>query len=51
MTMMTLHQALGFIQQHIPQAMLVGDGAVPLLRVHSDSRSLQVGDLFVALKG
>jgi len=51
MTMMTLHQALGFIQQHIPQARLVGDGAVPLLRVHSDSRSLQLGDLFVALKG
>ena len=51
MTMMTLHQALGFIQQRIPQAQLVGDGAVALQRVHSDSRSLQTGDLFVALTG
>jgi UDP-N-acetylmuramoyl-tripeptide--D-alanyl-D-alanine ligase len=30
---------------------LVGDGAVWVSRVHSDTRSLQVGDLFVALKG
>ena len=51
MTMMTLHQALGFIQQQLPQAWLVGDGAVALQRVHSDSRSLQADDLFVALQG
>ena len=51
MTMMTLHQALGFIQPRIPQAVLVGDGAVLLQRVHSDSRSLHTGDLFVALQG
>ena len=51
MTMMTLHQALGFIQQQLPQARLVGDGAVALQRVHSDSRSLQADDLFVALQG
>ena len=51
MTMMTLHQALGFIQQQIPHAQLVGDGSVNLQRVHSDSRSLQMGDLFVALRG
>ena len=51
MSMMTLQQALGFIGPLVPQAQLVGDGAVPLLRVHSDSRSLQAGDLFVALKG
>lgn len=30
---------------------LVGDGAVPLLRVHSDTRTLQAGDLFVAIRG
>jgi UDP-N-acetylmuramoyl-tripeptide--D-alanyl-D-alanine ligase len=30
---------------------LVGDGEVPVQRVHSDTRSLQGGDLFVALKG
>ncbi|WP_043339364.1 Mur ligase family protein, partial [Comamonas sp. B-9] len=46
-----MQQALGFIEPLVPQARLVGDGAVPLLRVHSDSRSLQAGDLFVALKG
>ncbi|MEG0921810.1 MAG: UDP-N-acetylmuramoyl-tripeptide--D-alanyl-D-alanine ligase [Comamonas sp.] len=49
--MMTLHQALGIIQQQIPQAHLVGDGSVSLERVHSDTRSLQAGDLFVALRG
>lgn len=30
---------------------LVGDGAVQVQRVHSDTRSLQPGDLFVALRG
>ncbi len=30
---------------------LVGDGAVPFARVHSDTRTLQPGDLFVALRG
>jgi UDP-N-acetylmuramoyl-tripeptide--D-alanyl-D-alanine ligase len=30
---------------------LIGDPATRLLRVHSDTRSLQPGDLFVALKG
>jgi UDP-N-acetylmuramoyl-tripeptide--D-alanyl-D-alanine ligase len=30
---------------------LVGDGEVRVSRVHSDTRSLQAGDLFVALKG
>ena len=45
--MMTLQQALAWI----PSARLVGDGAVLLERVHSDTRSLKSGDLFVALKG
>ena len=35
----------------LPGSVLVGDGATPILRVHSDSRSLQPGDLFVALRG
>jgi UDP-N-acetylmuramoyl-tripeptide--D-alanyl-D-alanine ligase len=35
----------------LPTSTLVGDGAVELLRVHSDTRSLRAGDLFVALKG
>ncbi len=49
--MMTLQQALELIQSHIPQARLVGDGRTALARVHTDTRTLQAGDLFVALKG
>lgn len=30
---------------------LVGDGSVPVKRVHTDTRTLEPGDLFVALKG
>ena len=45
--MMRLQQALGWL----PSARLVGDGQVMPLRVHTDTRSLQPGDLFVALKG
>jgi UDP-N-acetylmuramoyl-tripeptide--D-alanyl-D-alanine ligase len=46
-TMMTLGQAAGWI----PGARLVGGAATPIARVHTDTRSLQPGDLFVALKG
>ncbi len=42
-----LSQALGWLSH----AQLQGAGDVPVLRVHTDSRSLQVGDLFVALRG
>ena len=35
----------------LSQARIVGDGAVRIARVHTDTRSLQPGDLFVALKG
>jgi UDP-N-acetylmuramoyl-tripeptide--D-alanyl-D-alanine ligase len=45
--MMTLQQA----QCWLPSARLIGDGAVRFNRVHTDTRSLQSGDLFVALKG
>ncbi|MGH8821758.1 MAG: UDP-N-acetylmuramoyl-tripeptide--D-alanyl-D-alanine ligase, partial [Rhodoferax sp.] len=45
--MMTLQQALAWI----PGGRLVGDGATPVQRVHSDTRTLQDGDLFVALRG
>ena len=51
MSMMSLQQALGFIQQRLPQARLVGDGRTALARVHTDTRSLRPGDLFVALQG
>jgi UDP-N-acetylmuramoyl-tripeptide--D-alanyl-D-alanine ligase len=45
--MMTLAQA----QTMVPGATLVGDGALALERVHTDTRGLQTGDLFVALRG
>jgi len=45
--MMTLQQA----QQWLPGSRLVGDGALVLHRVHTDTRTLTAGDLFVALKG
>ncbi|MDM0076127.1 UDP-N-acetylmuramoyl-tripeptide--D-alanyl-D-alanine ligase [Variovorax sp. J2P1-59] len=45
--MMTLGQA----QAWIPGARLVGDAATPIFRVHTDTRTLASGDLFVALKG
>jgi UDP-N-acetylmuramoyl-tripeptide--D-alanyl-D-alanine ligase len=35
----------------VPGAVLVGDGALRVTRVHSDTRTLQPGDLFVALRG
>lgn len=45
--MMTLAQAHALL----PSSALVGNGDTPIERVHSDTRSLQPGDLFVALKG
>jgi UDP-N-acetylmuramoyl-tripeptide--D-alanyl-D-alanine ligase len=45
--LMTLAEA----QTLLPGATLVGDGATPLQRVHSDTRTLRAGDLFVALRG
>jgi UDP-N-acetylmuramyl pentapeptide synthase len=44
---MTLAQAHALL----PGSVLHGDGATRLARVHSDSRSLRAGDLFVALRG
>ena len=45
--MMTLAQAL----QWLPGARLIGDGQCTVARVHTDTRSLRPGDLFLALKG
>ena len=45
--LMTLAQAAALL----PGAQCRGDPATPILRVHSDSRSLRAGDLFVALRG
>jgi len=46
-TMLTLADAVTLI----PGAALVGDGARVFDRVHTDTRTLRAGDLFVALKG
>jgi UDP-N-acetylmuramoyl-tripeptide--D-alanyl-D-alanine ligase len=45
--MMTLAQAHALL----PASTVVGDGATTVLRVHSDTRTLRTGDLFIALKG
>jgi UDP-N-acetylmuramoyl-tripeptide--D-alanyl-D-alanine ligase len=45
--MMTLAQAHAML----PRSVLIGGGEVAIARVHSDSRSVRAGDLFVALKG
>jgi UDP-N-acetylmuramoyl-tripeptide--D-alanyl-D-alanine ligase len=45
--MMTLAEA----QVLLPASRLVGDGSVRFLRVHTDTRTLRPGDLFVALRG
>ena len=44
---MTLQQALGWVNA----AQMIGSGEVRIKRVHTDTRTLQAGDLFVALKG
>lgn len=46
-TMMTLAQAQGML----PGSQVVGERGLAFARVHTDTRSLQSGDLFVALKG
>ena len=51
MAMMTLQQAFAWIHAREPRACLVGEAATPLARVHTDTRTLQPGDLFVALRG
>ena len=49
--MMNLQRALELLQSRGISAHLVGDGAVMVSRVHTDTRSLKKGDLFVALQG
>ena len=44
--MFNLQQAATWVR-----GQLVGDGAVQVQRVHTDTRTLQPGDLFVAIKG
>ncbi|WP_461467410.1 UDP-N-acetylmuramoyl-tripeptide--D-alanyl-D-alanine ligase [Melaminivora sp.] len=52
--LLTLGQAWELVRARIPQARLVGQADahhLPIARVHTDTRSLAAGDLFVALAG
>jgi UDP-N-acetylmuramoyl-tripeptide--D-alanyl-D-alanine ligase len=49
--MMSLAQAHALLREALPDSRVVGAGATHFLRVHSDTRTLRTGDLFVALKG
>jgi UDP-N-acetylmuramoyl-tripeptide--D-alanyl-D-alanine ligase len=49
--MMSLQQAAQWLAQRGVASRLVGDASCTFSRVHTDTRSLQAGDLFVALKG
>ena len=49
--MSDMNLSLKQISQWLSSAQLVGDGALAIQRVHTDSRTCQAGDLFVALKG
>ena len=51
MSMWTLAEAAQALRERGVAAELFGDGAIAFQRVHTDTRSLQAGDLFVALKG
>ncbi|RZI86438.1 MAG: bifunctional UDP-N-acetylmuramoyl-L-alanyl-D-glutamate--2,6-diaminopimelate ligase MurE/UDP-N-acetylmuramoyl-tripeptide--D-alanyl-D-alanine ligase MurF [Rubrivivax sp.] len=42
---------LGLAHQLLPGSILTGDPETPLLRAHTDTRTLQQGDLFIALRG
>ena len=42
---------LGQVHAWLPGSVLRGDAQVPVARVHTDTRTLQAGDLFVALRG
>ncbi len=49
--MMNLQLAFDLLSSRGIPVQLVGDPTVQLLRVHTDTRTLQAGDFFVALKG
>jgi len=46
-----MNLSLQQIHQWLPDSRLVGDGKLTIARVHTDSRSLQSGDVFIALQG
>jgi UDP-N-acetylmuramoyl-tripeptide--D-alanyl-D-alanine ligase len=47
----TMMMNLGLAHELLPGSVLTGDPATPIARVHTDTRTLQAGDLFVALRG
>ena len=47
----TLMLTLGEVHRLLPGSTLLGDPSTPLGRVHTDTRGLRPGDLFVALRG
>ncbi len=49
--MSPMNLSLQQIHQWLPGSRLVGDGKLTITRVHTDSRSLQSGDVFIALQG
>ncbi len=48
---MTAMMTLAAAQAWVTSAELVGEGGTPIQRVHTDTRTIQPGDLFVALAG
>ena len=48
---MTVLMSLQQARLYLPAAALCGDGQTAINRVHTDTRSVEPGDLFVALKG
>ena len=49
--MMTLQQAMRFLENARLVDPLGNGGATAFLRVHTDTRTIEPGDLFVALRG
>jgi UDP-N-acetylmuramoyl-tripeptide--D-alanyl-D-alanine ligase len=49
--MMGMQLSLQTLLPWLSGAVLQGDGAVQVQRVHTDTRTLRIGDLFVALRG
>jgi len=49
--MSTLGELHALLEARLPGCRLIGEPATPVWRVHTDTRTLAAGDLFVALKG
>jgi UDP-N-acetylmuramoyl-tripeptide--D-alanyl-D-alanine ligase len=48
---MTAMMSLAEVARWLPGAVVHGDGTMTVARVHTDTRTVETGDLFVALKG